>query len=351
MRFYLAVGLIVVILLAVMPLAVPRASGGEAASGVASQGDGWLSVLEQEMDRETRQPDPSAAPESGEDPQQEEAVFSIFDRSTGQVQQVPVKEFVRGAVCAEMPATFHPEALKAQAVCAHTWACYQQRLQQTSPDPQLQGADFSADPQNWEGYVTEEQARERFGEHFEEYWDAITQAADAVTDQILTDGGEPIPAAYHAISAGTTESAENVWGNAVDCLSPVDSSWDEMAPGYAGTATFTAQQLQQQIPALEGLEDPEGWFTILERSDSGYVTRMTVGEEEWTGLQFRQALGLRSSALDIAWEGETCTITTRGYGHGVGLSQYGADYLGRQGTSWQEILHHYYPGAVLEAAS
>lgn len=350
MRFYLAVGLVVAILLAVMPLAVPRSGVSQGSgAGTVSQGDGWLSVLEQQTEEPAGQESGQAPAE--EDAQEEQAVFSIFDRSTGQVAQVPVREFLRGAVCAEMPPTFHPEALKAQAVCAHTWACYQQRLQQNAPDPALLGADFSADPQNWEGYVTEDQAKERFGEHFEEYWGAITQAADAVAAQILTDGGEPIPAAYHAISAGATESAENVWGNAVDCLTPVDSAWDEMAPGYSETVTFTADKLRQAIPALEGQGDPSGWFSIEERSDSGYVTAMTVGEEEWTGLEFREALGLRSSALDIAWEGESCTITTRGYGHGVGLSQYGADYLGRQGTGWQEILRHYYPGAELQAAS
>lgn len=94
-------------------------------------------------------------------------------------------------------------------------------------------------------------------------------------------------------------------------------------------------------------QDPSGWLSILERSGSGYVTLMRVGDTQMSGIEFRELLGLRSSDFDFSFDGETFTFTTTGYGHGVGLSQYGADYLARQGKTYQEILEHYYSGATL----
>lgn len=274
--------------------------------------------------------------------------FLILNRSTGEIEQIPVEEYVAGALCAEMPATFHTEALKAQAVSAHTWALYCQQ----QADSTGQAYDFSADPENWEGYVTEEQAKERFGDYFEEYWGKVSSAAQSVVRQILVDEQQqPIVAAYHAISAGWTESAENVWGGELSYLTPVESSWDLHAQGYEQTISFSSEEVArllgqlEQPPALS--EDPAGWFQVMERSGSGYVTLVQVGDLALTGIELREALGLRSSDFALDYQGGNFTFTTLGYGHGVGLSQYGADYLARQGKGYQEILAHYYPGSAL----
>ncbi len=285
---------------------------------------------------------------------------------TGKVQTVPVQVYVTGALCSEMPATFHKEALKAQAVSAHTWALYCQKQARQNGQPY----DFSADPSRWQGYVTEQQARERFGSYFDEYWGRVSQAAQSVDRQILVDSsGQPIVAAYHAISAGKTEPAQNVWGNELPCLTAVDSAGDRHAPGYEKTTTIPIEQLRQKLEQkLEQQDiwlsdDPAQWLAVLERSDSGYVTRMQVGESQQSGLWLRELLGLRSSdfvrellglrSSDFDWEIQdgNFVFTTRGYGHGVGLSQYGADYLARQGKNYREILAHYYTGAVLQERS
>lgn len=293
-----------------------------------------------------------------EQPQQEEALeseaagrwepFLILNRSTGEIEQIPVEEYVAGALCAEMPATFHTEALKAQAVSAHTWALYCQQ----QADSTGQAYDFSADPENWEGYVTEEQAKERFGDYFEEYWGKVSSAAQEVVQQILVDEQQqPIVAAYHAISAGWTESAENVWGGELSYLTPVESSWDIHAQGYEQTVSFSSEEIAQLLGALAQppvlSEDPAGWFQVMERSGSGYVTLVQVGDLALTGIELREALGLRSSDFDLDYQDGNFTFTTLGYGHGVGLSQYGADYLARQGKGYQEVLAHYYPGSTL----
>ncbi len=273
--------------------------------------------------------------------------FRILDRSSGKIREVSVKDYVTGAVCSEMPATFSSEALKAQAVSAHTWALYCQR----QAEKNAQDYDFSADPENWQGYVTKEQAKERFGEYFSEYWGKVSRAADEVWEEIAVDSdGEPIVAAYHAISSGRTESAENVWGNAQSCLVPADSSGDIHAPGYRKTKTISPEEVKQCLSetGAELPENPQEWFSILERSGSGYVTAVQAGNKQLNGLQLRELLGLRSSDFEISFENGVFCFTTLGYGHGVGLSQYGADYLARQGKNYREILEHYYVGATVQ---
>lgn len=280
-------------------------------------------------------------------PLQEVREFRIKNAQTGDVAAVPVEEFVLGAVCSEMPASFHLEALKAQAVSARTWALYQQRWHEAHPSEELSDADFQADPLNWKGYVTEEQARERFGEQFSDYWGLLTQAVEETKGQVLCFEREPIAAAYHAISAGKTESAEYVWGSELPYLQAADSRGDELAPSFEETMTFADSEIKTIFSAVEFAEEPSAWLEIMERSPSSYVTEIQVGNLSMTGLEFRTALGLRSSCFTIVHGEDGFQITTKGYGHGVGLSQYGADFMGRQGYDYAEILAHYYPGTEL----
>lgn len=273
--------------------------------------------------------------------------FRIQNLTTGAVEEVDGESFVLGALCSEMPATFHPEALKAQAVSARTWAVYQRLWQEEHPDERLDGGDFQADPLNWKGYVTVEQAKERFGEKFEEYWDILSAAAEATKGQILCADGQPIAAAYHAISAGKTEAAEFVWGSEVSYLQAVDSRGDELAPGFEEEYAFSESDMKTIFSAVNFEGEPAAWFEILERSPSGYVTEIRVGNVTMSGREFRSALNLRSSHFTITAEENKFEICTKGYGHGAGLSQYGADFMARQGSSYEEILRHYYSGAEL----
>ena len=192
-----------------------------------------------------------------------------------------------------------------------------------------------------------EQAQERFGDNFEEYWSLITQAVEETEGQILCYEGQPIAAAYHAISAGTTEAAEYIWGNQVAYLCAVDSRGDELAAGYEETLTFSDSDIQTIMSAATFEGNSAGWLEVLERSPSGYVTKIQVGDLELTGLEFRTALGLRSSCFTITHDEGGFHITTKGYGHGAGLSQYGADFMARQGSTYDEILAHYYSGTQL----
>ncbi len=277
--------------------------------------------------------------------------FKILNRSTGKVDKVSMQDYVRGALAAEMPATFHLEAMKAQAVAAHTYALNLKRQNENGTDSTLKGADFSADPQNWLGYVTEDLARERFGDNFEVYWNKICKAADSVMQYVLVYEEQPIVAAYHAISAGQTEDAANVWLTGVPYLVPVESQGDQLAPGYESAVTFTQAQIKEKLskayPESNFSADPAAWFGNIQRSESGYITSVTACGVQMHGKELRELLGLRSSNMEITYANGQFTIVVKGYGHGVGLSQYGADYMARQGDSFDIILSHYYPGTQL----
>lgn len=300
-----------------------------------------------EASQESPEAPPAAAVDSGEP-------YKVLDMASGQVLEVPVRDYVIGAVCAEMPASFHEEALKAQAVAAHTYAERQRIRERRSPTADLMGADFSNDTSRYQGYFTEAQARQYFGDNFEENYKKISDAADEVLPYIVTYGDEPIVAAFHSMSTGKTESAENAWGAAAPYLVPVDSSYDTKAPGYMEEIRLTKdvarQKLESAFPGIVLEDDMTSWISAEESSGSGTVLRAKAGDKSVSGNDLRQALALRSACFDVRCEGEEIVFTTRGYGHGVGMSQYGADSMAQNGSNWKEILEHYYPGAELTSS-
>lgn len=278
--------------------------------------------------------------------------FNILNTATGKIQKVHVKDYVRGALAAELPATFHIEAMKAQAVSAHTYALRAQQTQKLKPDPDLKGADFSADPDHMKGYLLEKQAKELYGNNFDFYWKKICEAADSTLDTILVYEGEPILAAYHSTSVGVTEGAENVWTTGLPYLTPVLSEGDLLSPDYETTTSLSPEEVEKKFkskyPDLKFPTEKKQWFQVIERSPSGYILLIDAGDSTLHGKDVRSVLDLRSSDFDVTYENGKFNFTVRGYGHGVGLSQYGADYMARQGATYEEILTHYYTGATLQ---
>ena len=233
--------------------------------------------------------------------------FRILDETTGQVAEIPAADYVAGAIAAEMPASYEEDALIAQGMAAYTNAHYLAALRRADPPEELNGADFSADPAKRLGYVTDDTMKAMWGDHYKAYREKITKAAEKAMRYLITYEGQPIVAAYFAISAGkTTEDAGNVW---------------------------------------------EGPLPYLTRSEAGYVTAVQAGDRVLTGQQLRTLLGLRSAAFTVEYKNELFTFDVLGYGHGVGLSQAGAQYLAQHGKNYQEILLHYYPGAALTPAA
>lgn len=277
--------------------------------------------------------------------------YAMLDITSGKVEDISVREYLIGAVCAEMPATFEPEALKAQAVAAHTYAERQHLLEQNDPTPALYGADFSNDSSQYQAYFTENQAKQYYGENFDSCYSKISDAVDEVLPYLLEYEGTPIIAAFCSMSSGTTESAETVWGSRVDYLVSVESSADTTAPRYLETKEMAADEFREivskALPDAVWDNDPTKWVQLGDTSEAGTVLTVTVGGQELTGQEFRELLELRSAAFTVEYADGKLTFTTRGYGHGVGMSQYGANAMAKDGAGWQEILAHYYPGTEI----
>ena len=277
--------------------------------------------------------------------------YKVLDIDSGNILEVPVRDYVIGAVCAEMPASFGEEALKAQAVAAHTYAERQRIRERETPSPELMGADFSNDTEKYQGYCPKSRIKEVYGEHFEENYKKISAAADEVLPYIITYENAPIIAAFHSMSPGFTESAENAWGTPVDYLVEVDSRTDMTAPKFREDKRYKAAELKAALEAaFDGVslgDDVSQWLKILTISDSGTVLKASIAGHTVTGGQVRSALDLRSAAFDVRYEPDEIVITTKGYGHGVGMSQYGADAMAAEGSSWREIISHYYPGCSI----
>ena len=277
--------------------------------------------------------------------------YEVFNIEGSEVLKVPVRDYVIGAVCAEMPASFEVEALKAQAVAAHTYAERQRLREKESPTPELCGADFSNDTSKYQGFFTIEQAKERMGDKFADSYEKIANAVDEVLPYIITYDNTPIIAAFHSMSSGFTESAENAWGSPVEYLVEVDSRSDLTAPKFREDKRFTEEEMKSALeaafPDITLDSSPSEWIVPLTISDAGTVLTANAGNISCTGNDIRAALSLRSAAFDVRFECGEFVITTKGFGHGVGMSQYGANAMAADGKSWKEILEHYYPACSI----
>ncbi len=298
---------------------------------------------------------PLDSPSSSEnsEPEPKSGVFKVLDPASGTVYTYSERDFVLYTVASEMPASYQSEALKAQAVASFTYYSYRRELNASNPDPALQGADFSGNmPQTFPAIYSPEGLRERWGEKFDAYYQKLAAAVDEVMGRRLLYDGRLIFAAYHAINSGTTETAEVVWGKDYPYLQSVPSPGDKLSPDYQSNASFTAEEFSAKLTAavagltLEG--DAAGWITGEPAcSPAGTVTALTVGGQNLTGRQIREAFGLRSACFTSAFADGSFAFSVQGYGHGAGMSQYGADYMARQGFKWDEILSHYYTGVTI----
>ena len=278
-------------------------------------------------------------------PSADAETFPVEDQSAGKVVQLSRREYVLGAVAAEMPVSWPDEALKAQAVAAHTYALY---CRDHAQDPAAGW--LTADPARRQGYLTDAVLRSYWGTAYEANYARLSALVDSVLTQVLYYEDAPAGTSYFAISNGQTEASENVWGTAVPYLIPVDSSTDQNADNYIYTVSFSAAQLQQLLTGLgltPDLSAPEGWFGDAALTPSGYVASLPVCGQTVTGPALRKALGLRSACFTVQYQNGSFFFTTKGYGHGVGMSQWGARALAEQGQTASQILAHYFPGTQL----
>ncbi len=276
--------------------------------------------------------------------------FIILDTSSGKTVEVGDKEFCMGALAYEMPPSFEKEALKAQTVAIYTHFCRLREKQRQNPEKELKGADFSADLKKGEIYLTDEVLKEKWGSLYDDSAKKVKTAVDDVFGEVLTSGGELIDACYHAISSGTTENSEDIFGFECDYLKAVASPWDTAAPDYMTSASFTTAEFKEKLRSydINFSGKAEDYIKDISITSSGSVKTLKICGKELTGSEVRQAFGLRSAAFTIKYANKKLIFTVKGYGHGVGLSQYGAQGMAQQGADYQEILKYYYRGVELE---
>lgn len=289
-----------------------------------------------------------AAEETLESAKNDEAAINVFLSGDKKTVSLSLFEYTCGSVAAEMPITYEDEALKAQAVACITNAL---RLKDTGGFD-VDGADISDDTSTHQGYMSLNERKEKWGDSFEKYEEKLEKAVKLVEGKALYYDGKLCIAAFCAISTGTTETAENVWGSAVPYLVSVKSSGDALSPSYSVTAQYSLSQTKECLEKLglktDGLNDLSDIFSDIKKSSAGTVLNIKAGEKEFTGEDLREAFSLKSAAFDVKCSNDSVTFTTYGYGHGVGMSQYGADSMAKRGFDYEEILKHYYKGAAVK---
>jgi len=265
------------------------------------------------------------------------------------VEEIDAKDYLCGSVAAEMPAYYESEALKAQAIACYTYLTMMKNQQKANPDSTLKGAHLSDDSSTHQGYLSKTELKERWGDKYDEYYKKIEDAVNSVCGKVITFEGEPIIAAYHALSPGKTESAKNVWAKDIPYLVSVTSVGDKLSPDFSETLKFTPEKFKECAEKLDIAlgDDVTKWLGKADTSEVGTVSSIAIGNKNISGTQFRDAFGLKSAVFSVKYENNSFTITTYGYGHGVGMSQYGADYMARQGSKYDEILKHYYTGVEI----
>ena len=232
----------------------------------------------------------------------------------------------------EMPASFELEALKAQAVVARTYTVRSKRHENAQICTDSTCCQAYCPPKDYAGSAS---ALEK-----------VKKAVEATAGEIVTYQGTPIEATYFSCSGGRTEDAVAVWGQDVPYLQAVDSPGEEKSASYLKTTAMTAGAFSQAFGGLSG--SPSQWIGEITYTRGGGVATIEIGGTVYKGTQVRQLLGLRSTAFVITVVGSSVTITTKGYGHRVGMSQYGADAMALSGSDYKAILAYYYPGTALQ---
>lgn len=288
---------------------------------------------------------PSPPPAAGPDASR---TLRVLDGET--VREMNLEEYLVGVVRAEMPAAFETEALKAQAVAARTYTLY--KLQ--TGGNHGENADICTDPACCQAYLDEDRARANWKENAGAYEARVEAAVRSTGGEAVLYGGAPILAVFHSSSAGLTRAAGEVWQNDLPYLQAVTSpeAGGNGIPNYYSRVEFTEEELRARLlaafPEADLSGSPDRWLQNPSADSAGSVGTVSVGGVTVKGTQVRSALGLRSACFTWEVQGEKLIFFVTGYGHGVGLSQYGANAMAAAGADYREILTHYYTGVTVE---
>lgn len=274
--------------------------------------------------------------------------IKLLHKKTGEVEQVNIDDYLCNVVSAEMPADYEIEALKAQAVVARTYTIYKIN------NKKHENADICDDSTCCQAWVDKETRFSRWEENKRESnWEKIQKCVQETQGQIITYQNQPINAFFHANSGGKTELPVNVWGGTgLPYLQVVETAGEEGYKQYESEVELTQDELIEKLKTkysdisidFSNQED----LKILEYTDSGRVQTVKFGNHEISGVETRTLLGLKSTNFEISKENDKIKFTVKGYGHGVGMSQTGADAMAKQGKNYKEIINHFYSGVEIK---
>lgn len=274
--------------------------------------------------------------------------IKLLHKKTGEVEQVNIDNYLCNVVSAEMPADYEIEALKAQAVVARTYTIYKIN------NKKHENADICDDSTCCQAWVDKETRFSRWEENKRESnWEKIQKCVQETQGQIITYQNQPINAFFHANSGGKTELPVNVWGGTgLPYLQVVETAGEEGYKQYESEVELTQDELIEKLKTkysdisidFSNQED----LKILEYTDSGRVKTVKFGNHKISGVETRTLLGLKSTNFEISKENDKIKFTVKGYGHGVGMSQTGADAMAKQGKNYKEIINHFYSGVEIK---
>lgn len=276
--------------------------------------------------------------------------IKLLHKSTGETQELPLDEYLYGVVSAEMPASFETEALKAQAIVARTYTLYKI----INSNKKHGESDICDDSTCCQAWISKEDRLEKWAEDDRNtYWSKIVNAVNSSQGKIITYEGKPINAFFHANSGGATEAPVNVWGGTgYPYLQTVTTSGEDAYSQYDSKVTVTKKEFEEKIKNLHSDFEidfkEEECIKIEEYTEGNRVKTIKVGNLKLSGVEMRNIFELRSANFKIAIGGNNIKFEVIGYGHGVGMSQTGADSLAKQGKSYEEIIKHYYTGVEIE---
>lgn len=292
---------------------------------------------------DTASSDPKTVAVDSLAPSSEQTITLSMEK--GVVAELPLEEYVLGVTAAEMPSSFHPEALKAQSVIARTYALWKS---ETGNDRHPE-SDLCTDAGHCQAYYGESALRERWGSSYDDTYAKMKSAVDATAGQVLVYQDGLAQTYYHSTCGGRTASALEVWGEDIPYLQSVSCSHDSHAPRYRETFTIGLSELpwllgdgvSPCIAVAEG-EEVSHVPTAEGKTESGRIQTVSYAGLLFDAKDFRTALGLNSANFTLEAKGDTLIVTTLGFGHGVGLCQYGADGMAKAGEDYKSILAHYY---------
>jgi stage II sporulation protein D len=284
----------------------------------------------------------------------ESLMIPVYLSKKAVVESVPLEDYVKGVIAAEMPAEFELEALKAQAMAARTFII-QRIIDQDFSDVPSQDA-WVTDTTTHQAYMSVKDLKNEWdSKTYAANMAKINRAVEETKDLVLTYEGKPIHATFFSTSNGFTENSEDYWPDKTPYLRSVPSPWDmKLSPRYQATVSLNYKTVLQKlgVSSISTVSNRSTGIQVLERSAGHRIKKMAIGGKTFSGREVREKLGLASSGFDWKWQGTQLVFTTYGYGHGVGLSQWGAEGMAKQGKTANEIVSYYYTGiSITKAAS